>query len=209
MPTTLKSDLRAGALVACHECDALQRMPQLVDGVVCCHRCGARLQHLGRYVLDRPLALAVTALILLVLANVYPIVGLEVGGTRIATTLVHSVHQLWRVHVQLVSVLVFLTVFVVPASQILAVLYVLLPLRFDRIPLRIDVPLRLFRFVRPWAMVEVFILGILVSLVKLARMAHVVPGVALWAFAMLVIVLAALGSAFDPNRFWKYADRPR
>ena len=48
------------------------------------------------------------------------------------------------------------------------------------------------------------ILGILVSLVKLAHMAHVVPGIALWAFAALVVVFAAIGSTFDPLRVWSH-----
>ncbi len=96
-----------------------------------------------------------------------------------------------------------------PATQILAMLYVLLPLRFDRVPPGIQLPLRLFQVARPWGMIEVFILGILISLVKLANMAHVVPGVALWAFAILVIVFAALGSAFDPIRVWTHLERAR
>ncbi len=193
-------------MIACHECDALQRIPELgphsADRAVCCHRCGARLHRLGGYDLNRPLALALTALILFVIANAYPMVVLEMQGTRITTTLLHAVHQLWREDVQLVAALVFVTVIVAPATQILAMLYVLLPLQFGRVPAYVEFPLRLFQVVRPWGMVEVFILGILVSLVKLAHMAHVIPGVALWAFALLVIVFAALGSAFDPIRLW-------
>jgi len=95
-------------------------------------------------------------------------------------------------------------VIVVPATQFLAMLYVLLPLRFGRVLAYVEFPLRLFQVARPWGMVEVFILGILVSLVKLAHMAHVIPGIALWAFAVLVLVFAALGSAFDPLRVWSH-----
>ena len=199
---------RRGALVACHDCDALQRIPESAsDGAICCHRCGARLRQIGAYSLDRPLALVLTALVLFVLANAYPMVVIEIEGTRIATTLLHAVHQMWLEHVQLVSALVFVTVILMPATQILAMLYVLLPLRVGRVPPGVELPLRLFQFARPWGMVEVFILGILVSLVKLANMAHVVPGVALWAFAILVIVFAALGSAFDPIRLWTHIER--
>jgi len=196
-----------GSLIACHECDALQRIPDSAEGVVCCFRCGARLHRLGRYDLGPSIALALTALILFVIANVYPMVVLEMQGTRITTTLLHAVHQLWREDVQLVAALVFVTVIVVPATQILAMLYVLLPLRFGRVPAYVEFPLRLFQVARPWGMVEVFILGILVSLVKLAHMAHVIPGIALWAFAVLVIVFAALGSAFDPIRVWSHIGR--
>jgi paraquat-inducible protein A len=190
------------SLIACHECDALQRVPDVPDGAVCCHRCGAELHRLGRYDISGALALAVAAAILFVIANVYPMVVLEVQGSRVTTTLMHAVHELWREDVQLVAALVFVTVVVVPATQIIAMLYVLLPLQFGAVPPFVEFPLRLFQVAKPWGMVEVFILGILVSLVKLAHMAHVITGVALWAFAALVLVFAALGSAFDPVRLW-------
>jgi paraquat-inducible protein A len=189
-------------LIACHECDALQRVPDAPDGAVCCHRCGAQLHKLGRYDITRALALAVTAAILFVIANAYPMVMLEVQGNRVTTTLLHAVRELWREDVQLVAALVFITVIVVPATQIVAMLYVLVPLQLGSVPPFVEFPLRLFQVAKPWGMVEVFILGILVSLVKLAHMAHVVTGVALWAFAVLVVVFAALGNAFDPVRLW-------
>ncbi len=191
-----------GSLIACHECDALQRLPDVPGGAVCCHRCGARLHWLGAYDISRALALATTALILFIVANVYPMVMLEIQGNRVTTTLLHAVQELWREDVQLVAALVLVTVIVVPATQIIAMLYVLLPLQFGAVPPFVEFPLRLFQVAKPWGMVEVFILGILVSLVKLSHMAHVVTGVALWAFAALVLVFAALGTAFDPIRLW-------
>ena len=192
------------SLIACHECDELQRLPAGAVGSISCHRCGAHLHVIGPYDLSRPLALTLTALVLFVIANVYPMVMMEVQGTRITTTLLRAVHELWLKDVQLVSALVFVTVMVVPLVQIAAMLYVLVPLSFDRVPPRVEFPLRLFQVARPWGMVEVFILGILVSLVKLAHMAHVVPGIALWAFAALVVVFAAIGSTFDPLRVWSH-----
>jgi len=192
------------SLIACHECDELQRVPAKAIGAISCHRCGAHLHVAGPYDLGRPLALTVTALVLYVIANTYPMVMMEVQGTRITTTLARAVHELWLKDVQLVSALVFVTVMVAPLVQMAAMLYVLVPLSFDRVPPRVEFPLRLFQVARPWGMVEVFILGILVSLVKLAHMAHVIPGIALWAFAALVVVFAAIGSTFDPLRVWSH-----
>ncbi len=200
--------MNRGSLIACHECDALQRVPEATGGAVCCHRCGAHLHRLGAYDISLALALAITALILFVVANAYPMVVLEIQGNRITTTLLHAVQELWREDVQLVAALVFVTVIVVPATQIVAMLYVLLPLQFGVVPPFVEFPLRLFQVAKPWGMVEVFILGILVSLVKLAHMAHVVTGVALWAFAALVLAFAGLGTAFDPIRIWSRIERP-
>jgi paraquat-inducible protein A len=52
-------------------------------------------------------------------------------------------------------------------------------------------------------MIEVFMLGILVSMVKLSQMATIVPGVALWAFALLIVVLAASSAVMDPAEVWR------
>jgi paraquat-inducible protein A len=52
-------------------------------------------------------------------------------------------------------------------------------------------------------MTEVLILGMLVALVKLAAIASVVPGTALWTFGVLMGLLAAASGAFDPREFWE------
>ena len=60
---------------------------------------------------------------------------------------------------------------------------------------------------RPWGMIEVFLLGVLVAIVKLSSMATVVPGPALWAFVALTVLLTAVLS-FDPRAFWEMAFEP-
>jgi paraquat-inducible protein A len=89
-----------------------------------------------------------------------------------------------------------------PLLQMATMLYLLVPLRLHRIPYRFDLVFRLLQRVRPWGMTEVLILGMLVALVKLARIASVVPGTALWTFGALMVLLAAASSAFDPREFW-------
>ena len=61
---------------------------------------------------------------------------------------------------------------------------------------------RLLQFAQRWGMVEVFVLGSLVSLVKLAHLATVEPGIALWSFAALMLVMAAIEANFDPRDLW-------
>jgi paraquat-inducible protein A len=53
---------------------------------------------------------------------------------------------------------------------------------------------------------EVFLIGILVSLVKLMDMADIVPGIALWAFALLIPTLAAASSTLDPDEVWAHVE---
>jgi paraquat-inducible protein A len=62
---------------------------------------------------------------------------------------------------------------------------------------------RVLQTVKPWGMVEVLMLGVLVSLVKLANIAGVVPGIALWSFGALMFVMAAVAAVFDPRDLWR------
>jgi paraquat-inducible protein A len=190
-------------LTACHECDLLQREPILPPGgVACCRRCNAVLFRDIPNSIDRGLAYALGAAILFIVANIFPIVGLEVQGTLNATSLYGAVEKIWDNNMQGVATLVFATTILIPALEISLMLYVLLPLKFGRLPGELASILRIVQSVRPWSMTQVFILGVLVALVKLAHLAHVVPGVALWAFGGLILLLTAAGSTFNMHEMW-------
>jgi paraquat-inducible protein A len=55
-------------------------------------------------------------------------------------------------------------------------------------------------------MIEVFLIGIVVAITKLMGMATIVPGLALWSFALLMLVLSAAIAAFDPDAVWERAE---
>jgi len=191
------------SLTACHECDLLQREPILPPGgVACCRRCNAVLFRHTPDSLDRGLAYTLGAAILLLVANVFPIVGLEVQGTLNATSLYGAVERIWDNDMQGVAALVFATTILIPATQIAMILYLLLPLKFGWLPGETKFILRILQAVRPWSMTQVFILGVLVALVKLAHLAHVVPGVALWAFGGLILLLTAAIANFNAHELW-------
>lgn len=200
------------ALIACHECDLLQReVPLPPRGAARCRRCGAVLYRNVPDGVERTLACTLAAAILFVVANAFPIVGLDAQGHQTSTTLLGTVRTLHAQEMSSVAALVFVTTFLMPALQLGAMLYLLLPLQFGYVPQRVAAMFRVLEAVRPWGMVEVFLLGTLVSLAKLAHVASLVPGVALWSFAVLMVLLAAASSSFDERSFWQRvnAERPR
>ena len=191
------------ALTACHECDLLQRKPILPSGgIACCRRCKAVLFRRTPNSLDRALAYTLGAAILFIIANMFPIVGLEVQGNANATSLYGAVESIWKNDMEGVASLVFATTILIPAVEISLMLYVLVPLKFGRLPGEMSAILRILQSVRPWSMTQVFILGVLVALVKLAHLAHVVPGVALWAFGGLILALTAAVATFNTHELW-------
>jgi paraquat-inducible protein A len=202
--------MSSNRLIACHECDLLQRETVLANGGTArCRRCGATLYRSVPASVDRALALTLTALVLFVVANAFPIVGLSVNGDRVETTLFGAVRTLYRDGMWPIAGLVFATTLLMPLLDMMAVAYLLLPLRTGHIPHRPDIVMRVLSWVTPWGMIEVLILGMLVALVKLAAIASVVPGIAMWAFGAVMLVLAAAAAAFDPHEIWARIDVAR
>ncbi|MDN0082613.1 paraquat-inducible protein A [Crenobacter sp. SG2305] len=190
-------------LIACHECDLLQRaVPIPAGGTLRCRRCNAELYRSHPNSLERALALSLASFVLFIVSNVFPIVGLSVSGTHVNTTLFGSVRVLYLDGMWPIAGLVFATTILMPALQIGAMLWMLLPLRLHRVPWQAAQVFRVFHLAKPWGMTEVLILGLLVALVKLAHIASIVPGEALWSFGLLMLVLAAASAAFDERVLW-------
>ena len=196
--------MRANSLIACHECDLLNRIKPLPDGGVAqCIRCGAVLYRQKRDSLDRTLSLTIAALILFVVANTYPFLALKSGGLVQQTTLITGTKELYAQGMEALALLVLFTSILAPLVHLVGMLYVLLPLKFNRLPRNLPRVFRLVQRLQPWGMLEVFMLGILVSVVKLAKMAKIVPGIALYSFLVLIFVMAASSASLDPHLIWK------
>ncbi|MFL9982599.1 paraquat-inducible protein A [Paraburkholderia sediminicola] len=192
------------SLVACHECDLLQRESAVPPaGTLRCCRCHAELYRAHPDSTARALAFTLTCVVLFFISNLYPIVGLAVNGDLVETTLLGAVRVLYKDGMWPIAGLVFATTFLMPLLQMTAMAYLLVPLQLNRRPYHADLVFRLMHLAQPWGMTEVLILGMLVALVKLAHIASVVPGVALWSFGALMLLLAAAASAFDPRALWQ------
>jgi paraquat-inducible protein A len=152
--------------------------------------------------LERALALLTTAAILFVLANAFPIVGIEAQGSRVDTTLFGAVLALWDEDMQLIAGLVFATTVLAPALEIGIMIFLLLRFRMGRVPPAIARYLKLVMASKSWSMIEVFMLGLLVAVVKLSHIATILPGVALWAYAALMMVFAAASASVSARDLW-------
>lgn len=151
------------------------------------------------------LAMAVAALVCFIIANVYPIVELNVQGLRSSATLSGSVAMLWTEGRVLMALLVFATTQALPLLDLLATLALLTTALGRRgsgfYPRWFSALSHLLHALRPWGMIEVFMLGVVVSLVKLLHLAELAPGIALWAFGALAVLMTVIQS-FDLRSLW-------
>jgi len=195
--------MTTASMIACHECDLLHRIKPLPEGTAAkCVRCGAVLYRQKKDSLDRTLALTIAGLVLFIVANTFPFLAMKSGGLVRQTTLITGVKQLHVQGMESLALLVLLTSILVPLVQLAGMLYVLVPLKFNRVPRNLALVFRFLRSLQPWGMMEVFMLGILVSYVKLGKMATIVPGLALYSFVVLIFVLAGSAASLDPRIVW-------
>ena len=179
------------------------RLPR--HGIARCRRCGATLYRGHPDSLERTLALSAGAIVLFVIANTLPIVGVEIQGQLNQTTIFGAVRTLYHDQMRPVAALVFVTAIAMPAVEIFALTYLLLPLRLGRVPRHFGPVFRMLRSVQSWNMIEIFVLGVLVALVKLADVASIEVGLALWPLAALMLVMAAITSTLDARALWAKA----
>lgn len=155
--------------------------------------------------LERISALTLAALFTFLIAQAFPIVELDLNGVTSQTTLIGALVALWNEGMELVAVAVFCSTILFPLIELIALLYVLVPIRAGVVPPGFNLVLRAIQFVRPWGMIEVLMLGILVTIVKMTSLARVIPEAALFAFGALTLMLAVV-VLFDPRALWDVAD---
>lgn len=203
----MSSAVSTQPLIACHECDLLQRkttVPQ--DGAAKCRRCGAALYRRKRNNLGQALPLTIAATIVLIVTNAYPFLDVATSGNHTSATLLGTVWALHEHGSTAIAALVFGTTILAPALYLGATLYLLVPLKLARIPWGLPVMFRLAHTARRWGMIEVYLLGIFVAYAKTGHYATVVPGTGLWSFGPLVLLLAASAVSLNRDDLWARVD---
>ncbi|MCG6897901.1 MAG: paraquat-inducible protein A [Thiocapsa sp.] len=191
------------SLTECLECGLLQRIPPLpAAGTAQCARCGSVLHRNRPNSLNRTLALTIAGVVLFIVANTFPFLSFEMQGRGTQTTLMTGVIDLYQAGDWPIAAVVLFTSILAPGLQLALLVTVLIPLSVNRMPPWLPPLFRWVRTLTPWGMMDVFMLGILVSVVKLSEMATIVPGTSLFAFAVLILVLAAAQAALDPDLVW-------
>lgn len=191
-------------VVACPDCDLLQRISALPDGATGrCRRCGHTLAHGNPDSLNKTLAYAVAAAVSLIVANLTPLMGLSVSGRQSSTTILGGAREMWLQGQEIGALIVLFCTVIAPAVHIGIMLTVLIAVKRSSVPSWVGQLLRWSKWYQPWAMVEVMMLGLLVALIKIAELATVLPGIGMFAAGALVVLVAAMTVSFDPNEVWK------
>ncbi len=200
----------ANTLIACQDCELIQKIPAIPErGSVRCVRCNAVLYKRKADCIDTTLALTLAGIVLFILINAFPFIAFRMSGKMEETTLITGIFVFFAQGWWPLGLLVLISTVIAPAIQLLGLLYILLPLRFGHIVPGLPRVLRTLITFRPWSMIEIFMLGILVTVVKLSNDGEVSYGISLYAFMAFTFVMAAMLNSFDPHQIWEKWDASR
>ena len=194
--------------LACIECDLLVTVGELREGDrAACPRCGHLLTSRTANGLERSLAWAIAAGVLLVMALYFPFLSLKASGLESTMTLPSAALEIYRSGYGEMAALVLAVIVVVPAVMI-SILYALLgSLLRERGGSWLVPAGRTLFWLTPWSMAEVFVIGVIVSLIKIGHMATVVIGISFWSYVAFSVCFTAAMSSLDRLTVWDEIER--
>jgi paraquat-inducible protein A len=193
--------LEQARVLNCHTCGLLR---PLESNISHCLRCGAGVHFRVVNSLEKTWALLISACIMLVPANIYPVMSINKLGRGSSDTIVSGVIHLMEAGLIGLALLVMFASIVVPLMKLTALAYLLRSVRnkSDWRPKDRALLYRITEIVGAWSMVDVFLVGLLSGLVSLGFLASIEPeiGVAFFGGAVILTMLAA--HSFDPRLIW-------
>ncbi|MBL4667056.1 MAG: paraquat-inducible protein A [Sneathiella sp.] len=196
--------------LACPECDLLHEDMEISHGHSSyCRRCGAVLFRGQKNSLDKTLAFAISGLVFFGLANIFPILIFKMNGNMEANQLVDGALEFLNSGYWPLGVLVLFASVIAPFLVLCLLVSILLPLKFHHLPIFPEFQIRTLLTLRPWAMAEIFVIGIMVAFVKLRDFADVAIGGSLVGVICMVLAMVLAFMSLDRRKLWQRLDELR
>jgi paraquat-inducible protein A len=195
-------------LIGCHTCGLVSRAP--AAGARLCPRCGDELHFRKPGSVGRTWALLIAAMALYIPANTLPIMYTSSLFGSSDDTIMSGVLFLWEDGSWYLALIVFVASILVPLAKIIALVVLLVSVQLD-LRWRSDQRARLYRLIERigrWSMLDIFVVGLLVTVVQLTALASVRAGPAALAFGAVVVLTILATSSFDPRLLWDAAKEP-
>lgn len=196
-----------GQVAACPDCDLLYHEVELKPGQKSrCSRCGTTLRVPIADSLNKTFALSLTGLLLYIPAITMPIMTISVVGLEGKGSVIESMSVMLKTGYPFVGTMVFLVGILFPLVKLALLFWVALFLKIDRIPQYLASIFRTYKHLSEWGMVEVYMLGILVSIIKMHSMGALDFNLGFFCFFALCLVTVASSVVVDDHAFWKRFD---
>ena len=195
-------------LIICQQCFTLHEEVPIKDGTkACCSECGAILYRYDSKLIDHGLALSLTGIVFFILANVFPLVQIEILGHGQFITIPKTIFSLFESGFYIVGLICAFLIFIFPLMifTINMLLFTLLKMkRGEKLTKEL---LILLSHITPWSMTDIFLISILVALVKLIGYAQIQMGIAFWALMVFVLIDLYIVKRIHLSEIWMLRKR--
>ena len=195
-------------LIVCQDCDAaIKRRPVAVGQKLLCPRCHHVLVAPRHHILRRGLALSITSLALAAPAFTLPIMTFSMLGVRSSDTLVRNVLALFEQGYFGMALLVLFCSMIAPVMESLLVGLTCVLVMSKRIGPLLVWALKTHSHLRRWAMLEVYMLGIIVAYIKMLSEGEMRFGVGMYCFVAMFFFTTLNTLLFDTKTIWEIVGR--
>ncbi|MBU3538419.1 paraquat-inducible protein A [Polynucleobacter sp. UK-Gri1-W3] len=197
-------------IIACETCGYAQRIPQ-GSGHLACMRCGARMHSRKTNSISRTWALVIAAYVLIIPANLMPVMATgSLFGTE-KDTIFGGVVFLWTSDSQILAIILFCASIVIPFAKLFSLTFLLISVQI-RSTWKPKLRAKLYRIVEAigrWSMIDVYVATMLTALVQFGSLMSIRAGAGAIAFATVVVLTIFAAKSFDPRLIWDAADRSK
>jgi len=207
MPATPESAEETHTLSACPGCDLIITVPTVPDGhYLACNRCGATISRAYNNSISRVLTLSFTGLLLYLPAIFLPLMTLSSIGIKQDGNVIDSFINFYRNGYPLVAAIVLFTAIIFPFLKLFLPFCISLCLTLNKRPPWLKPSFKFLKHLEEWGMVEVYLLGILITVIKMGAMASISYGTGFFCFIALVLLSMATTVCLDRKLFWYMID---
>jgi paraquat-inducible protein A len=204
MPKNLQNNDKHSVEIQCDECALNVKLPKLkVNQKAQCPRCGYTMSTIHRNANQRIVAFAITALIFLLASLPFKFLTFSANGLENHFDVITSFFVLINNNYQLLAFIEFLTIFAIPTVLLLSVIYLLIPMNKGLYPKHGRKVLAMVFKLLPWSMVEIFLIGTLVSLIKIISMADIELGLSFYAFILFTLSMTLVVLHIDKRQLYQ------
>ena len=195
-------------LIICQQCHTLHEEVPIKDGTkALCTECGSILYRYDSKLVDYGLAWSITGFIFFILANLFPIVNIELLGHEQFITIPKTFVALFDNGFYVVGLLCLFLIFLFPLMIFSINIVIFALLKFKKAPVFTKELLVLLSHIKPWSMSDIFLISVLVALVKLIGYAQIHMGTAFWALVVFVSIDLYITKRIHLSEIWMLRKR--
>ena len=194
--------------VICHKCFTLNKEIPIKDGSKAyCSECGVILYRYDSKLIDHGLALSITGLIFFVLANLFPLIQIDLLGSEQFITIPKTIFSLFDNDFYIVGLICIFLIFIFPLMIFIINMILFMLLKMQRGEKITKELLVLLSHITPWSMTDIFFISILVALVKLIAFGQIHIGIAFWALMIFVLIDIYITKNIHLSEIWMLRKR--